>query len=122
LYVFEEKNLKSRVKKITKNAPKCTKSHTNGMNKSFGDTPRLETPGLPFGRRDIVVGRKGGRGGVPLPSILQFGHCIQDTARRKRNVSGVPELSDLDDQTTFHRLCEENLPVKPSVSVNGWKR
>jgi len=51
---------------------------------------------------------------------IQVKACIlNDTARCKRNVivSSLPETDIYDDRTEFLRLCEENLTVKPSVSL-----
>ena len=51
--------------------------------------------------------------------MILVNRTLSDNTRRKRNViiTGLPETKDQEhDRIAFLRLCEENLPVKPSVA------
>jgi len=58
-------------------------------------------------------------------------NVVRDIARRKRNVivCGLPEPNSTSDEinakldeTAFHELCEQYLPVKPALAQSGCKR
>ena len=68
---------------------------------------------------------------APSSNAVEISKIVHDLNRRKRNVvvSGLPESAceSLHDQqsadsVSFTQLCEENLPVKPSISKQGCKR
>lgn len=55
-------------------------------------------------------------------TVMVIQRTLNDSARRKRNVvlCGIPETND--DRAAFVHLCEDNLPVKPTIGENSCTR